>query len=132
MTLIVCLDDKNGMMFGARRQSRDSTLIQRIITLTAEKNLVLSPYSAPLFSEKKELIVSDDPATACGKDDFLFVENTPLPESGIDTLLLYKWNRRYPATRSFSLSTDPFVLRESTDFIGSSHERITEERWEAK
>lgn len=132
MTLIVCLDDQNGMMFGARRQSRDSTLIRRIIALTSEKNLVLSPYSAPLFAEKKELVISDDPADLCGKDDFLFVENTPLPEDGIDSLLLYRWNRRYPATRRFPLSTDDFVLMESTDFVGSSHERITEERWEAK
>ena len=132
MTLIVCLDDKNGMMFGSRRQSRDSALIQRILELARGKNLVLSPYSAPLFSEKEELTVADDPASLCQKEDFLFVENTPLPQSGIDTLLLYRWNRRYPATRFFDLSTDGFLLRESTDFVGSSHDTITEERWELK
>lgn len=132
MTLIVCLDDKNGMMFGSRRQSRDSALVQRIIDLTAGKNLVLSPYSAPLFSEKKELTIADDPAAVCGKEDFLFAENTPLPTDGIHTLLIYRWNRNYPATRRFNLSTEDFVLAETAEFAGFSHPRITEERWKAK
>ncbi|MBE6711963.1 MAG: ribonuclease Z [Ruminococcaceae bacterium] len=132
MTLIVCIDDKNGMMFGSKRQSRDGTLIQRILALTEGKRLVLSPYSAPLFSEKKELLIHDDPASVCEKDDFFFAENTPLPEKKPDGLLIYRWNRRYPATRFFNLSTEGFTLTKSSDFCGSSHERITEERWESK
>ena len=132
MTLIVCIDDMGGMLFGNKRQSRDGTLIRRILAITEGKKLVLSPYSAPLFEEKKELFVSDDPAADCDNEDFLFVENTPLPAGKIDTLLLYRWNRRYPATRFFTLSTEDFVLKETTDFQGSSHECITEERWERK
>ncbi len=132
MTLIVCVDDKNGMMFGAKRQSRDSALIQRILAFTEGKNLVVSPYSAPLFNEKKELTVTDSPAENCGANDFFFAEDTPLPDKGIHTLLIYRWNRRYPATRFFSLSTEDFVLKETVDFAGSSHDCITEERWVAK
>lgn len=132
MTLIVCLDDKNGMLFGTKRQSRDSVLIQRIIHLTQGKKLVLSPYSATLFQEKKDLVITDDPAALAGGDDFLFVENTPLPENGFDTLLIYRWNRHYPATRFFTLTTEGFTLKETTEFQGTSHDCITEERWEAK
>lgn len=132
MTLIVCLDEKNGMMFGSKRQSRDNALIQRILTLTRGKKLVLSPYSAPLFGDKKELYVTDHPAASCGKEDFFFAEDTPLPEGDIDTLLIYRWNRRYPATRFFTLSTEGFVLKETAEFQGSSHDCITEERWVAK
>lgn len=129
MTLIVCLDDKNGMMFGTKRQSRDSVLTRRIIALTEGKKLVLSPYSAPLFEEKKEVTVAQDPASVAGGEDYLFIEDTPLPESGFDTILIYRWNRRYPATRFFTLSTEGFQLTETAEFAGSSHDCITEERW---
>ena len=132
MTLIVCLDDKNGMMFGAKRQSRDSALIQRILALSEGKKLVLSPYSAPLFEGKKEVVVAEDPAGVAGPEDFLFIENTPLPESGFDTLLIYRWNRRYPATRFFTLPAEGFRSEETMDFPGSSHDCITEERWVKK
>ncbi len=132
MTLIVCLDDKNGMMFGAKRQSRDSALIQRILALTEGKKLVLSPYSASLFEEKEEVAVAEDPASVADAEDFLFIENTRLPDSGFDTLLIYRWNRRYPATRFFTLSTEGFRPAERTDFAGSSHDCITEERWVAE
>ena len=33
MKLIVCLDDKNGMMFNKRRQSRDRVLIENVLEL---------------------------------------------------------------------------------------------------
>ena len=132
MTLIVCLDDQNGMLFGTKRQSRDRILTERILSLTEKSRLIVSPYSAPLFPSKNELTVADDPATCCAQDDFLFIENTPLPTHGIDRLLIYRWNRRYPATRFFSLSTDGFTLKSTKDFQGSSHDCITEERWELK
>ena len=132
MKLIVCIDDKNGMLFGTKRQSRDSVLIQRILEKTRGSTLVLSPYSAPLFAEKKELIVASDPAAVCQKDQYLFIENTALPETNVDSILIYRWNRRYPATRFFTISTEDFDLEEQTDFCGSSHERITEEGWVKK
>ena len=129
MTLIVCIDDKKGMLFGTKRQSRDSILIERITTLTEGKRLVLSPYSASLFPDKAELIVADDPAASCHEEDFLFIEDTALPTENVDRIFLYHWNRRYPATRFFTLSTDGFTLAEAYEFKGSSHDRITEERW---
>lgn len=132
MTLIVCLDDKNGMMFGTKRQSRDSVLTERILKITEGKKLILSPYSASLFEGKQELITADDPAAIASDEDFLFVENTALPQAGFDTLLIYRWNRRYPSTRFFTLSTEGFELAERVDFTGSSHDCITEERWVLK
>lgn len=132
MTLIVCIDDKKGMMFGNKRQSRDGVLTEQIIALTEGKRLVLSSYSAPLFTEKKEIVVAENPAEAWEQGDFLFIEDTALPENGVDELLIYHWNRRYPATRFFTLSTDGFVLAETREFKGSSHDCITEERWVKK
>ena len=36
MTLIVCLDDKNGMAFNHRRQSQDRLLRRRVLELAGE------------------------------------------------------------------------------------------------
>ena len=38
MKLIVCMDDKNGMAFNHRRQSRDRVLAKRIMELTENAN----------------------------------------------------------------------------------------------
>ena len=132
MTLILCIDDKKGMTFGGKRQSRDSAVTERILSLTDGKRLVLSPYSAPLFPDKKELVVAEDPAEAGKADDFLFIENTSLPEKAPERIILFHWNRRYPATSFFTLSTDGYALSETREFKGSSHDCITEESWELK
>lgn len=39
MKLIVCMDDKNGMAFNHRRQSRDRVLAERIMELTENAKL---------------------------------------------------------------------------------------------
>ena len=65
MTLILCLDDQGGMMFGTKRQSKDSALIRRLLGKTQGKRLVVSPYTAALFAEKDELIVAEEPASLC-------------------------------------------------------------------
>ena len=49
MRLIVCLDDKNGMAFNHRRQSRDRIVTEKIEELAKGSVLRLSPYSAKLF-----------------------------------------------------------------------------------
>ncbi len=51
MKLIVCLDDKNGMMFNNRRQSRDKILIENMLELCKDKKLYTSEYSSKLFPE---------------------------------------------------------------------------------
>lgn len=44
MKLIVCMDDKNGMAFNHRRQSRDRVLAERIMELTENAKLYIAPY----------------------------------------------------------------------------------------
>ena len=48
-----------------------------------------------------------------------------------DTLYVYKWNRRYPATTFLDLDPVKNGLRlaERTDFVGSSHDAITKETY---
>ena len=49
MIAIVCLDDKNGMSFNHRRQSRDACLRREILTLTRGRRLWMAPYSEGQF-----------------------------------------------------------------------------------
>lgn len=130
MILIVALDDKNGMMFGRCRQTKDRALTERILSLTKGKRLLVSFYSAPLFPEKEELLICEDPASIAENDDFVFVEDTSLKDAS--KYVIYRWNRRYPATRFFEkdLKGERFSLIQKEDFPGFSHEKITEEIWQ--
>ena len=49
MIVIVCLDDKKGMMFNHRRQSRDQAVTDRIQKICAGKKLWMNAYSDKLY-----------------------------------------------------------------------------------
>ena len=49
MKVIVCLDERRGMMFNNRRQSRDSVLIEDVVKDLCGEKLFISPYSEKLF-----------------------------------------------------------------------------------
>ena len=132
MKLIVCLDDKNGMMFNHRRQSRDRVLIADMIQHVKNAPLRTSPYSAPLFGEDAPtLCIVPNPLEGAKENDYCFVENTPLPPNlnGIQELIIYRWNRLYPSDVRFFCDTSAFSLAESLEFVGSSHDKITKEIW---
>ena len=132
MKLIVCLSDDNGMMFNHRRQSRDRVLIADMIRHTQSVPLWVSPYSAPLFGEDcSALQIAPVPAQSAGEREYCFVEDTPLPPNleGVEELIIYRWNRLYPSDVYFTNDTAGFSLVESTEFVGSSHDKITKEIW---
>ena len=130
MTLIVCLDDNNGMLFNKRRQSRDARVCERIVQVTAGKKLVMSPYSAKLFPAHtgivSEALFADLDAATC-----VFAE-CEIPGdvlSQIDRLIIYRWNRRYPSDVRFPMDAimGRFQKESVFEFCGNSHDRITEE-----
>ncbi len=132
MRLILCLDEKKGMMFNRRRQSRDRVLLEDLKAMTAGKSLYVLPYSVALLRDAgiscQEV---KDPVAAAGKEDFCFLEG-PLAkeaEDRVEELILYHWNRHYPSDLWFTMSLEGFTLAESTEFVGSSHEKITKEVW---
>ena len=133
MKIIVCVDDNNGLMFNKRRQSRDSVLIQDIITNLNSGNLLIDPFSEKLFSNSDidTFFISEEFLNEAEPDDYCFVENHPLSEhiSRIDELIIYRWNRKYPADTY--LDIDPtalgMALISTTEFAGSSHDKITKE-----
>ena len=136
MIVIVCLDDKGGMMFNHRRQSRDKSLCAQILRFTKHSILHMSHYSARLFSDLNppDLAVSDTFLRDAGNGDFCFVEDAALApvEKRIEKLIIFKWNRTYPADRYFDLKLyeGTWHLALSSDFAGYSHERITMEVFE--
>jgi hypothetical protein len=131
MKLIFCLDDKNGMMFNGRRQSQDKLLRVRVLSLTGNNKLVMSPYSAKQFTEDGITKISDDPQHIAESGDFYFVEDRPFSIEDADEIIIYRWNRHYPADVKFNHNIKDlgFALYYTYEFEGSSHEKITEERY---
>ena len=106
MTVFVCVDDHNGMLFNHRRQSRDEAVRKAPDRVVIEEGfLSLAP-----------------------GDGYCFVENVPLGpcEDRLETLVVYCWNRSYPADTclDIDLSRD-WELTDTKEFGGTSHEKIT-------
>lgn len=131
MNVIVVLDDNNGMMFNKRRQSRDQVLYQRIIDITQKQRLYMNAYSYKMYEALggNNVIVSEAFLQQAENNDYCFVENCALAEyaNKIQQLIIYRWNRSYPSDQKFDLDINVWKLKNTCDFQGSSHEKITEE-----
>ena len=131
MKLIVCLDERKGMMFNNRRQSRDRVLIDNMIKMVSDDKLYIAPYSESLFENKEiKLMVKKNPLKAAD-ENWCFIENLPVAEykDEIETVVIYHWNRHYPGDFFFDLELDSYTLESSEELVGSSHEKITKEIW---
>ncbi len=132
MTLVVCLDDRLGMMFNRRRQSRDRVLIAELMTHIGNRRLIVSPYSAPLFPvDAPNVSTAENPWDEALEDDFVFAEDIdPLAAwERLNGVVIYRWNRAYPADKHFKGDLSGFRLCETYEFAGSSHDKITKEVW---
>ena len=126
MKLIVCLDDKNGMMFNKRRQSRDKILIENVLELCKDDKIYTNEYSAKLFPESSVEICENPENAECG---YCFAENFTVDEEKVEEIIVYKWSRLYPADTYFNIDLENWNLTETVEFEGSSHEKITRERY---
>ena len=133
MIAVVCIDNKNGMTFNRRRQSRDSKLIEDLMRLTGEKQIRMKEYSRSLFEDYPDRIsVSDTYLQGAEDDDICFVETDdllPFAEK-IQGLIVYRWNRHYPSSTKFTLDLGNYHLTRTEEFSGSSHDTITREEYE--
>lgn len=132
MNIIVCLDSNNGMMFNKRRQSRDRAIYARIINLIGNGKLWINEYSKPLF-ENCDVEVVDNCVAKAGANDYAFVENVDvIPYSdGINKIIVYRWNKTYPADRFFpEILLDGKARTCVSNFKGNSHDIIFEEIYE--
>ncbi len=130
MIVIAAIDDRGGMLFNHRRQSQDRCLRADLLALVGAAPLWMNAYSKKQFSEVAPSIRVDEAYLEKAKPgDFCFCEDAPLApyQKKIEKIILYKWNRAYPADLYFDLSLDGWNCTEVTEFVGSSHEKITRE-----
>ena len=130
MIAIVCLDDENGMLFNGRRQSRDRVVTERIALLAAGKKLWMNGYSAGLFvGMKPEIQVQEDFLAVVGEKELCFVEDQSLKsfEEKLEKVIVFRWNRKYPADFWLDVELGQWRLAETLEFPGNSHENITQE-----
>ena len=130
MIIIACIDEKGGMLFNNRRQSKDRVLIQHIMQMVGNHTLWITSFSSKLFEEYigSNAIVDDDFLSKIQDDDFVFIEDLEWEniQDKIHKVILYNWNKKYPADKYFELSQDKWQLLSEQDITGSSHDKITE------
>ncbi len=130
MIIIACIDDRGGMLFNRRRQSQDRLLRQDLLREAGGRPVWMSAYTLRQFPDPAEnLRPAEDFFRRAGAGEFAFFEDAdPGPWlEGAEGVLLYRWNRLYPADRYFPLPLADWRLTRREEFAGSSHEKITKE-----
>ena len=133
MIVFVCVDERNGMMFNHRRLSQDRALRSDLLKLTVASRLWMNQYSRSQFPEDASIQADENFLSLAGSDDYCFVEDQDLTpwKNKIKKIILFRWNRSYPADQYFN----PHLLEGRTlvfteEFRGFSHEKITREDYE--
>ena len=134
MIVIACVDNDMGMLFNRRRQSQDSRVREKILRLCAGRKLWMNAYSfrqfEPFAAELGEnILVAEDFLVRAGDTDYCLVENVDASAyvDKIEQVVLYRWNRDYPADFYFTVPLSGWRMLYREDFSGTSHEKITEE-----
>ena len=130
MILIVCIDENNGMLFNNRRQSRDKILLSRILEIAKDEKLWMTEFSQDMFDiiKNKNIVIDNECTDKAAENDYCFIENVDISTiiEKVNKIILYNWNRNYPADKYFNISLENWVISSEDEFSGSSHERITE------
>ena len=124
MRFIICLDDKNGMLFNNRRQSRDKVVLEDIFNDLKSEELCITSFSEKLFSDyQSQIQIVDTPLTG----GTFFAENIDLSafNNDIEEIIVYKWNRVYPGDFFCNIDFSRFNIESVAEFPGNSHEKIT-------
>lgn len=130
MTLSVCLDDRNGMGFNHRRQSRDRAVLRDLA-----QPVYIGKYSQTLLTaENIPFLPAPEDLRLLPPEGNFFLEDRP-PETVIPLarkVVIYRWNRHYPGDVYWNIDLEEqgFSLAEKTEFPGSSHKIITKEVYE--
>ena len=135
MILIAAIDNNRGVMFNQRRVSRDAIMLCFVLKMTANAKLWVTPYTAKLFDsisgDKPQVNISPTPLEDAGEGEYCYIEDQvdliPKYMKWVEKIIIYNWNRDYPADSYFPvLAETEWTVASSGDFVGSSHELITE------
>ena len=110
-------------------------VIEDMIASYPGERIHMNSYSKSLFLKYPEQIeVEEDFLKYLSEDEVGFVENLSLKpyEKNIKSLIIYKWNRDYPADRYLDIPLDEWELTSTVEFSGYSHEQITKETYSRK
>ena len=136
MKVIIAIDNNNGLAFNNRRQSRDRILIDDICNLIGKEKLYISPYSSDLFDLEahKNITVTNNYLNAAQVDDYVFCESDEVNShsAAISEYIVYRWNRDYPGDQFLTFNYQVLDLLSTEEFVGSSHDKITKERYRRK
>ena len=128
MILAVCVENRMGISFMGKRLSKDRLLREKLVSM-AGGSLRMSVYSGKQFGPG--VYMAPDYLSEAGPGDWVFAENAEYLDYAdrIERIVLFKWNRDYPADVYFSFPGD-WSMVSSEDFPGNSHETITMEVYE--
>ena len=130
MIIIVCLDNKDGMFFNGRRQSRDQAILPKILDIAKQSKLWMNAYTSRLFDGNAAGIYVDEHFMGRAQSgEYCFVENLDLSAffDKIESVYVFRWNRQYPSDVKFPMELVPALWSKAIidEFSGKSHERIT-------
>lgn len=128
--LIACVEDRMGMLFNHRRVSQDKAVCKNIIDMCGNQKIYIQEYSSVLFKEydSDNIKIVKDFSSANLSGQFVFAENPEsVKEEMLEKIILYRWNRKYPADQFFPIDLTGWKLSETDEFAGNSHEKITKE-----
>ncbi len=130
MKVIVCIEDRGGMMFNKRRGSRDRLVSLDMLVEAGAGRLYIEPYSEKLFRGNEESVhVVDNVLEETPEDGCCLVEDRDLAgsEDKIDTLIIYRWNRVYPYDRQLDIDMGRYERIGQVEFAGYSHDCVTKD-----
>ena len=131
VTVYFCLDDRNGLSFNNRRQSRDGAVLEDIRSRVPGE-LLIDPMSTKLIQEAEIPFCIALPDLEEALPGVHYFAEARQPGDWLrfaEEVVLYRWNRHYPADRWFDIDLIAmgFLLADTADFPGTSHEKITRE-----
>ena len=135
MILITCVDQKNGVAFHGRRQTSDAAVFRDIFK-AADNDMYgveVLEYTQPLWDAfvRAEALPSWHPAFEA-ESGAIFTELNDCEgyELYYPTVILYRWDKVYPADVILKLDLTKYHLVEIYEFQGTSHEKVRRETYE--
>lgn len=123
MRVFMCLDQKDGLLFNDRRQSRDREVVADIEKTIGHEEIGMSEYSAKLFEGHDNIVVTDD-LKDCRN---VFLEKDDLDLLDFDELIIYRWDKVYPADARLTFDYKSMTLKDVSVITGYSHDKIIKE-----
>lgn len=100
------------------------------------KKLWMNPYSYALYGDMEgvETVEAEDFLIRAGTGELCLVETENLTgvEAKIEKVIVFRWNRVYPSDRRLDLELPGERRADVREFTGTSHEKITEERYDLR